>query len=90
MPEHNDLFVKETGYQQSFKRIAEQERLANNVRTLRRIAWDLRAKICQLEQMFDDMTEFKADMKSLQDEINLTAESLGMELAPDNESLLPR
>jgi hypothetical protein len=90
MPEHNDVFLNETGYEQSFRRAAEREKLANNLRTLRRIAWDLRAKICQLEQMFDDMTDFKADMKSLQDEINLTAESLGLELTPDNEGLVPR
>ncbi|HSL43522.1 MAG TPA: hypothetical protein VK897_08820 [Anaerolineales bacterium] len=78
MQDHYDVFAKDTGYGTSFKLTVERERLADHLKALRRITWDLRAKICQFEDAFEDMSDLKAEMNSLQDQINATAENLGL------------
>lgn len=76
---HSEMFIKETEYQEKFRKQAESESLLNHLTTLRRSLWDIRAEIHELETALEDTGDLKAQVSRLLEQIEATAERLALE-----------
>ena len=77
MEQGADVLIKGTQYEKKFLLEAENENLLKNLTTLRRVLWDMRAHLCQLEKSIAESKAIKEELDCLQAELNATAERLG-------------
>ena len=73
------VFIRGTEYEEKFKSRAESEMLLSDLVALRRRLWDTRAKICQLERVFGETKDLKAEVALLQAQIDSAAERFGLQ-----------
>jgi hypothetical protein len=78
MEQGADVLIKGTQYEQKFLLEAENENLLKNLAALRRVLWDMRAHLCQLEKSIAESQAIKEEVDCLQAELNATAERLGV------------
>lgn len=77
---HYAEFIKGTAYEARFKSMEEGERLLSNLAALRRTLWEMRAQLCQLEDVLDHSRSIKADVDCLRAQLESTAERLDLQL----------
>lgn len=81
MQQHLDVLVKGSEYEERFRFLAESENLFNSLAALRRTLWDMRASIYQLERLYEEIRDNKADVGCLREEINSIAERFDLHMA---------
>ena len=78
MEQRAEVLIKGTQYEKKFLLEAEKENLLKNLAVLRRVLWDMRAHLCQLEKTIAESKAIKEEVDCLQAELNATAERLGV------------
>lgn len=76
---HYEEFIKGTEYEAKFKSMEEGERLLNNLAALRRTLWEMRAQLCQLEDVLKESRNLKADVDCLRAQLESTTERLDLQ-----------
>ena len=78
---HYEEFIKGTEYEGMFKSMEEKDRLLNNLVALRRTLWEMRAQLCQLEDVLGESRNIMADVDCLRAQLESTAERLDLQLS---------
>lgn len=63
--------------------LVEREKFLVNLEALRQTSREMRAKLDQMERVFAEIGNLRAEVHALRTQINLTAERLGLQPVPD-------
>ena len=78
--QHANVLIKGTQYEKKFLLEEANETILKNLVTLRRMLWDMRAQLCQLEKDIAESKAIKDQADCLQAEIDSTAKSLDLQI----------